>query len=104
MPPTHTHIQTHTHPISLTTARPLAEHPGNDGNSDGGGQSGAARRRHPGQPGGGAELPAALEGPQRLRPAERHRPTGLPTTGSSHFLLKLCFKYMNQFVFYCHIK
>uniref|UniRef100_A0AAQ4RMN6 LIM zinc-binding domain-containing protein n=1 Tax=Gasterosteus aculeatus aculeatus TaxID=481459 RepID=A0AAQ4RMN6_GASAC len=57
------------------------EHPGNDGHPDGGGQSGAARRRPAGQPGGGAELPAALEGAQRLRPAERHRPAGLPATG-----------------------
>jgi len=62
---------------------PPAEHPGNDRHSDGGGQSGAARWRHSGQPGGGAELSAALEGPQRLRPAKRHRPTGIPTTGSS---------------------
>lgn len=57
------------------------EHPGNDGNTDGCGQPGAARRRHPGQPGRGAELPAALEGSQRLRPAKRHRSAGLPTTG-----------------------
>lgn len=80
----------------LTTTGPLAEHPGNDGNPDGGSQSGAARWRHPGQPGGGAELPAALEGPQRLRPAERHRPAGLPTTGSSFLFTKslrnTCFK------------
>lgn len=67
----------------LITTYPLAEHPGNDGHPDGGSQSRAARRRHPGQPGGGAELPASLEGPQRLCPAERHRPAGLPTTGGS---------------------
>lgn len=103
--PTYTHRKTHNHtqpptPLStrcqtfvhwvLTKTRPLAEHPGNDGHPDGGGQSRASRRRHPGQPGGGPELPAALEGPQRLRPAERHRPAGLPTTGS-FFFVQLCF-------------
>ncbi len=65
----------------MTTRRPFAEHPGHDGNPDGGRESGAARRRHPGQPGGGAELPAALEGPQRLRPAERPGPARLPAAG-----------------------
>lgn len=60
---------------------PLLEYSGNDGHPDGGSQSGETRRGHPGQPGGGAELPASLEGPQRLRPAERHRAAVLPAAG-----------------------
>lgn len=121
--PLHTHKHTHTHhplppkhtqhadtttqhllsttvkiiyPV-LTSIRPLTEHPGNDGHPDGGSQSGAARRRHPGQPGGGAELPATLESPQWLRLAERHRSAGLPTTGSSFLLIK-SFKALNAFI------
>lgn len=70
----------------LTATRPLAEHPGNDGHPDGGGQSRASRRGHPGQPGGSPELPAALESPQRLRLAERHRPASLPTAGAYPFI------------------
>ncbi|CAG02353.1 unnamed protein product [Tetraodon nigroviridis] len=34
-----------------------------------------------GEPGGGPDLPASLEGPERVRPAERPGPARLPTTG-----------------------
>ncbi|MGH0184690.1 UNVERIFIED_CONTAM: hypothetical protein FKN15_015773 [Acipenser sinensis] len=60
-------------PLSpLHPARPLqmAEYPGDDGDSNGGCQSGETRRWFAGKPSGSAELPAALESIERLRTAE----------------------------------
>lgn len=50
--------------LLIACAALFAEHPGDDGHPHGGSQSGETRRRLAGEPGGGAELPAALESPQ----------------------------------------
>lgn len=59
----------------------LAESAGPDGHSAGSRQSHPTRHHRAGQPGGGADLPAAMENPQRLRPAERPGPARFPTAG-----------------------
>ena len=54
---------------------------GYDGDAHGGRQPHPPRHVGPGEPGGGADLPAALEGPERLRPTERPGPALLPAPG-----------------------
>ena len=60
---------------------PSPEPAGYDGDAHGGRQPHPPRHVGPGEPGGGADLPAALEGPERLRPAERPGPALLPAPG-----------------------
>uniref|UniRef100_A0A8P0NSY8 ISL LIM homeobox 2 n=1 Tax=Canis lupus familiaris TaxID=9615 RepID=A0A8P0NSY8_CANLF len=57
------------------------EPPGIDGDAPGGGQPHPPRERRAGQRRGGADLPAPVESPQRVRPAERPGPTRLPAAG-----------------------
>lgn len=77
----------YTHAFSLLKVMVIfalsAEHPRDDGNSNGGYQSRETRRRITGEPGGGADLSATMEGPERFCSAERHRPTGFSATGKS---------------------
>lgn len=58
------------------------ESAGSDRHTSGGRQSHPARQHRAGESCRGANLPATVENPQRLRPAERPGPTRLPTTGT----------------------
>lgn len=60
-----------------------AEPAGSDGNAPGGWQPNPTREHRAGQPGGGADLPASVESPEWVRPAERPGPARLPATGAS---------------------
>lgn len=59
-----------------------AEPAGFDRHPVGGGQSNPSRQHGSGESRGGSDLPASVENPQRLRPADRPGPAGLPTTGT----------------------
>lgn len=62
----------------------LPESAGPDRYSSGGWESDPARQRSAGESSGGADLPASLEKPQRLCPADRLGPACFPATGGLH--------------------
>lgn len=68
--------------LGLTLLWPV-EPAGPDGDSAGGRKSHPPRQHGAGEPGGGADLSASVENPQRLRPAERPGPARLPAAGTN---------------------
>lgn len=74
---------------NIWTHSPLAESAGPDRHSAGGRQSNPARQHRARESCGGANLPATVENPQRLRPAERPGPARLPTTGRLYYITGL---------------
>lgn len=66
---------------------PPVESAGPDRHPSGGRQPHPPRQHRAGESCGGADLPAPVENPQRLRPAERPGPTRLPTTGTVTYMI-----------------
>lgn len=54
---------------------------GPHGDTSGRWESYPPRQRRAGEPGGGPDLPASMESPERVCPTERPGPARLPTTG-----------------------